>query len=52
MSYYNLVNLQYQDDIALDFECIKEPLMAHLDENGIHQDPKIGASIGPKTQRL
>jgi len=36
MSYYNWVNLQYMDDIQLNFDSLKEALMTHLDENGIH----------------
>jgi hypothetical protein len=36
MSYYNWVNLQYMDDIHLNFELLKEPLITHLDETGIH----------------
>ena len=37
MSYYNWVNLQYMDDIELDFALLKEPLRVHLDDSGIHQ---------------
>lgn len=38
MSYYNSVNLQYLDGSELDFELLKEVLMTHLDDNGIHHD--------------
>ncbi|RZT11075.1 hypothetical protein SAMN05216319_0451 [Duganella sp. CF402] len=38
MSFYSWVNLQYLDEVELDFELLKTELTAYLDEHGIHHD--------------